>query len=339
MRPAGFLVLLLLVSCGDPGGTEPVEEIRFLMDTAVRISVYDASRSEEELRPLVEGAFGRMAALERKTTRYGDSSDVAAVCRAAGKDPVHVSDEVFEIFRYAGEVSRMTNGAFDLSVDAVQRIWGFSTDHPRVPDARTVQAGLDFVDYRNIRLNRPAVGLAEEGMSVDLGGIAKGYAVDRAVDSLRDAGIRAGIVDAGGDLRIFGEHPAKPSWRIGIRHPRSEEGRLFGTIETRAASIATSGDYERYFMEGAIRYHHILDPRTGTPANRCVSVTIVAELALTADAYATAVFVMGPEAGMRFIEANEGVEGIILWEEEDGLTYRVSTGLKRQLRVFEERGS
>ena len=338
MKRACGLLFCLAVSCGSSGGPDPVEEIRFLMDTVIRITAYDAQRSAEEVRSVLDGAFDLMARMEKMTSRYADSSEVAGVNREAGGSAPAVSEEVFEIFQCAEDVSRETGGAFDVSVDAVERIWGFATDHPRVPDARSIERMLRFVDSRKIRLDRPRVGLAEAGMSVDLGGLAKGYVVDRAVEYLRDAGIPAGIVDAGGDLRIFGDHPRRRVWRIGVRHPRSEGGML-GTIETKAASIATSGDYERYFMEGGIRYHHILDPRTGRPARGCVSVTILTERAMTADAYATAVFVMGPERGMDFIETNPGVEGILVSEEDGVLSQRVSSGLQEHFRAIEERGS
>ena len=171
-------------------------------------------------------------------------------------------------------------------------------------------------------------------MTIELGGIAKGFIVDEAVSYLASHGIRSGIVEAGGDLRIFGRHPKRDTWRIGVKHPRQTSDALYGIIETREASVATSGDYERYFINKGHRYHHILDPRTGYPASKCLSVTIVAENALSADAYATGVFVMGPVEGIRFIENTPGIEGIIIYFEQEKLQSRISRGLVSKFQLY-----
>ena len=342
MKRYAFMIVLTIChgfGCGPSRVSEHQEEIRFLMDTAVRIKVYDAQQSSETVKTIISETFALMAEIEGRTTRYDDSSEVSQVCRNAGLMSTVVSEDVYDIFDAASKVSRETMGAFDVTMDAVQRTWGFFRDHPRVPDPRSITEGLRLVDYQKVGLDRPRVGLEERGMSVDLGGLAKGYVVDRAVDYLQQAGLKAGIVDAGGDLRIFGDHPHRTTWRIGVKHPRTVDGSLFGTIETPAMSIATSGDYERFFMEHGVRYHHILDPRTGLPAKGCTSVTIVTENAMLADAYATAVFVLGPEEGMRFIEAHPDLEGIIIAESDGILIHDVSRGLIDRFHLIEERGS
>lgn len=168
-------------------------------------------------------------------------------------------------------------------------------------------------------------------MCVDLGGIAKGLIINRGVDVLREAGIQSGIIEAGGDLRIFGNHPVREKWNIAIRHPRSDEGAFFGVLATDETGIATTGDYERYFYNDGKRYHHILDPQTGYPAEGCISVTVVAESALLADAYATAVFVLGIDEGMALIDRLPSVDGIIIYEEEDRIQYKISERLQQMI--------
>lgn len=234
------------------------------------------------------------------------------------------------------EVSEATGGAFDATVGAIKSAWNFEADHPRVPDASQIRSLLPRVNFRKILFTKDSVFLSDSGMRIDMGGIAKGLVIDRGVGVLRETGVRAGLVEAGGDLRIFGRHPYREKWKIGIRHPRSHEGELIGVLETDASSIATSGDYERYFIQDGKRYHHILNPKTGYPAEGCISVTIVAESALLADAYATAVFVLGPKDGMALIERLDALEGIIVFKKENVLETLVSAGLRDSVQFTEE---
>lgn len=315
-----------LISCGDSRGHGPVERTRFLMDTVVRVSVYDKGMSERKIGEAIDRVFREMEKIEAKASIHVDTSEVLRLVEESGKSPIRVSPEIFWLLKKSVEVSDETRGAFDVSVGVVKDLWGFDTDHPSVPDRSTVQSILPKVDYREIDLRDGEVFLRQSGMRIDLGGIAKGYIIDQGIRILQEEGIRSGLVEAGGDLRVFGSHPDRKVWRIGIRHPRGEEGELFGVLETAAVSIATSGDYERYFVRDGKRYHHILDPKTGFPANRCISVTIVAECALLADAYATAVFVLGPVKGMALIKDHPSIEGMIIYEVEGQCHHVVSEG-------------
>jgi thiamine biosynthesis lipoprotein len=183
---------------------------------------------------------------------------------------------------------------------------------------------LPLVDFHQIGVDENRVSLGRTGMRIDLGAIAKGYIVDRAVRFLKDRGVTAGLVEAGGDLRLFGKPPHRENWRIGILHPRKPNQSLFGVLDVDSGSVTTSGDYERTFTEDGKRYHHLIDPATGYPADECISVTIIAETAMLADAWATAVFIMGPERGMALLESQAGVEGMMILKAEDGLAYRAT---------------
>jgi thiamine biosynthesis lipoprotein len=199
-----------------------------------------------------------------------------------------------------------------------------------VPSKVEVEQTIRSVGYGGIYVDEEAstVELKRKGMRIDLGGIAKGYAVDRAYELLRSMGYRNMIVNAGGDMRVGGRKQKGP-WVIGIQDPR-DRSRILATLDAGDVSIATSGDYERYFEVDGIRYHHLLNPFAGFPARQCRSVTILAKDALSADALATAVFVMGPQEGERFIEAMEGVEGLIVSADGEII---VSEGLKGKLRL------
>ncbi|MFQ5907194.1 MAG: FAD:protein FMN transferase, partial [bacterium] len=199
-----------------------------------------------------------------------------------------------------------------ITIDPVSRLWHrFEGGTLHVPSHNSIDSVLALVDYRKLIVRGSSVELSTRGGSIDLGATAKGYAVDRGIAVLESLGATGGLIDAGGDIRAFGGRPDGRLWRIGVRDPRMPDS-IVTVFEVKDRSIATSGDYERYFIRDGIRYHHILDPSTGFPARGCCSVTIITEKALDADAIATAVFVMGPQKGMRLIESLPDVEGLII---------------------------
>lgn len=321
--------LLGMLSCLIQGNSTPFEQTRFLMDTVVQISIYPQGMSEKEMNRIMDKVFAMMEEMEVKMSSHIDTSDVNQINTEAGQSSVQVSSDVIQLLKTSTRLSEMCEGALDITVGAIDNLWHFNSDFPIVPDQSIVSSILPLVDYQQIRIDDRdhSVMLNLKGMQIDLGSIAKGYIIDRGIEILQENGVCSGIIDAGGDLRIVGFHPERKTWRIGIRDPRGENGELYGIIETAAVSIATSGDYERYFIQDGIVYHHIFDPRTGFPARGCISVTIVAEEAVIADGYATAVFVLGPEEGMALIEHIPEIEGLILYEEEGTIQSVVSDGL------------
>jgi thiamine biosynthesis lipoprotein len=215
-------------------------------------------------------------------------------------------------------VSRATSGAFDPTLGEVVQLWGFGRDDPRLPGPEEIEDAIDNAGYDKV----PDGQCCPDGRDIwfDLGGVAKGYSVDVAVRALKEAGIKAGIVNAGGDLRSFGVRPRRGYWKIGVQDPDNPQ-ELAGVLEVKEAAVATSGDYQRYFEEGGIRYHHILDPATGYPAHSGVrGATVIAPDCATADALATAAFVMGPEKGLAMLESWEGAEGVLITDDGKILT-------------------
>ena len=205
-------------------------------------------------------------------------------------------------------------------------------DNPRVPDATEIKNQLEHVDYRlvelenhNIKFNRPKI-------KIDLGAIAKGFAIDEAIRVLQQYGIKDAIVNAGGDLRAVCSSLTQGKRKIWIKHPRIEN-KLLGYFQMDNGSVATSGDYERFFIKDSVRYFHILDPKTGYPARGCVSVTIQTDNAMIADALATTVFVLGSDSGMNFVEKLSGVEAIILFEQNKKINWTASSGLKDKFKI------
>ena len=283
-------------------------------------------------RAAFDEVFQELDRLESLMSVWRADSDVVRLNEAAGRAPVTISPDVMEVLRAAREMSDATGGAFDVTFGAFADVWKFDHDQDdRIPSDAQIQARLPLVNYRDLELDagkRTAV-LRRTGMRVHLGGIGKGYAVDRAASILRQRGIRDFLIQFGGDLYAGGRRGDRP-WRAAIQDPRGPVGRTFASLDLSDSSFSTSGDYERYFVHDGVRYHHIMDPRTGRPARGARSVTIVARNATTADALSTGVFALGPAAGMELLERLPDVEGVIVTDRNEVL---VSSGLKGRLQM------
>jgi thiamine biosynthesis lipoprotein len=320
----GYVALLLVFVSGCGGKYSTYKESRIVMGTVVQITV---AHSDEALaRRAMEKAFGEFERLDRILSSYLSDSEVSLINGRAGLEDVRVSGELLSLLVQAVEASRETGGAFDVTVGPLVELWQFDAGG-KVPAPEDLETALGLVDYRGLDLDvkESTVGLAAGGMKIDLGGIGKGFAVDRAANLLLEEGVENAIIDAGGDLRLLGSRPGKDFWRIGIRHPR-DPARLLVSLDLAARAVVTSGDYERFFMAGGKRYHHLLDPATGFPAEECQSVTVVAGDTASADAYATAAFVLGPQRGLELLRRLPGVEGIIV-DREGGVLWTDRTAL------------
>jgi FAD:protein FMN transferase len=295
-------------------------ENRALMGTDVAIKAIGDDR--RDLEAAVDAAFSEISRLEQMMSNFIQSSELSRINQEAGKVPVAISRELFSVIRRADDFSRLTDGAFDITFASVGKLWNFRSGI--VPPRAAVKGQLAFVDYREIRYdeNKSTVFLPDAHMEIGLGGIGKGYAVDRAMAVLARHGVRNAIIMAGGDTLIKGKK-GKDLWQVGLRDPDKKNG-LLAVLPLEDQAISTSGDYERYFIKDGVRYHHILDTRTGYPAEQCRSVTILAKDATTSDALATGVFVLGPDRGMALIERLDGVEAIIVDAREE---IHLSSGL------------
>jgi thiamine biosynthesis lipoprotein len=276
--------------------------------------------------------FAEFTRLETLMSTWIAESDVSRVNREAGVRPVAVSADVRDVLNTARQMSEWTNGKFDVTFGALSGLWKFDHDQDGViPDMREVRRRLPLIDYRAIQIDDAAgtVFLARKGMSMHLGGIGKGYAVDRAAAILRLRGVRDFMVQSGGDIYVGGMKDRRP-WRLGIQDPRGTTGRSFAELDLSDGTFSTSGDYERTFVKNGRRYHHILDPATGEPARGTRSVTIVSNRAVLADGLSTGVFILGPAAGMALIERLPDIEGVIVSEKNEVL---ISSGLKNKLTI------
>lgn len=324
-----IIILLLLVNCSNNEQIQPLERAKVLMDTFVQISIYDQNRTTEELNQIIEQAFDRIEAIEQITDNYDDSSFISLINREAGTKPIVLDSVMYDLIRESERISKLANGAFDITIGSVKQLWNFSEDNPRIPGDELLNQHLQSVGIEHINLEENKLRFDSAAVKIDLGGIAKGYAIDQAIQVLKQNRITDAMVNAGGDLRAICSDLTIGKRRVWIKHPRKADV-LYGYFQMDEGSVATSGDYERYFIYDSVRYHHILDPKTGYPARGCVSVTIQASNATEADGLATAVFVLGPDLGLKLIESLPEVEGIIIFEERGKLKWKASAGLRKK---------
>jgi thiamine biosynthesis lipoprotein len=285
------------------------------MGTVVEIVL--VSDEEDTAQKAALRAFQEIRRIEYLMSPWIESSDATRINRSAGNDGVKVSPETIEVIKRAQEVSKLSEGGFDITVGPLVQLWRKARERGKPPEMEEVKETLNLVNFRNLKTHYGGnVSLRKKGMAIDLGGIAKGYAVDRAFELLKGLGYRSFLVNAGGDLRVGGSKPEGP-WSIGIQHPRNPD-KIVARISVSDTAVATSGDYEKFFIHQGKRYHHILDPKNGFPAEECQSVTVLHKEGTTADALATAIFVLGPEKGYALCQRLEGVDCLIV--DRDGKT-------------------
>jgi thiamine biosynthesis lipoprotein len=290
-----------------PGDSpQKVSRTRILMGTVVEITALgdDADR----LQAAITSAFEEMERIDRLMRPDGDGSDVFRISQAP--QSAEVSEETAKVIALGLKVARASDGAFDMGLGRLKTLWGIESDHPRVPTPDEIRRALIGTGLGDLHLTGRRVFKDNPTLAVDLGGIAKGYAIDRAIEILRQAGVKNASVNAGGDIRLIGDHQGRP-WHIGIQHPRDTQ-KVLATLSLQGTSVVTSGDYERFFIKDGVRYHHLFAPKTGYPASLCMSATVVAPSATLADALATAAFILGPQKGISLLERFPGVEGLLV---------------------------
>jgi len=283
-----------------------------IMGTRVAVELWseDAALATRAM----EAVIAEMRRTDALMSTYRPESQLSAVNAHAFERPVTVDPEIIEVVARSFDFSRMSGGAFDVTYASVGYLYDYRA-HQR-PSGEQVAAALPTIDYRQVQVDRErnTIRFLRPGMRIDLGGIAKGYAVDRSIEMLRELGIEHAMVNAGGDTRLLGDRRGKP-WIVGVRDPRNE-GRMVTRLPLENEAISTSGDYERYFEEDGVRYHHILVPGTGDVARAVRSATIIGPDATLTDGLSTTVFVLGVERGMELVSRLPGVEAVIV--DKDG---------------------
>lgn len=290
---------------------KPLKRTEMIMGTLVEITAIPANEKA------IKEAFNEMRRIDALMNIYREESEVSLLNR---EGEARVSKETLEVIKKSIEFSRLTGGAFDITCGPLVNLWKRAKKKKKIPTTEEIKEVVSLVGYEKLVLEGNWVRFKEKGMQIDLGGIAKGYAVDKAIEVLKKNGVRQALVNAGGDLYALGKASQGEKWQIGIQHPR-QEGKILTIIKVKDGAVATSGDYQRYFMLEGKRFAHIVNPMTGwTVQDVPMSVTIIAPDAVSADALATGIFVLGPEEGMKLIEGLGGIEGMIVSEEMKTVT-------------------
>jgi FAD:protein FMN transferase len=285
-----------------------VRRRNYLMGTFVDIEVTGADRAHAT--EAIETAFSEMKRIENVFSKFLPESEVSKINRSAAVKPVHVSREVFELTRASLECSRLTRGAFDITINPLMEAWNAAQQNGVNPSGEVIESVLENVGAAHVKVDadESAVFFDAPGVEVDFGAIGKGYAIDRAIQVLRARGIVDAYMNAGGNVFCLGEEPSN----IGIRNPLDPDD-LIASVCIQDSAVATSAGYERFFTVGNATYGHLIDPRTGYPArNDLLSVSIISRSAQLADVFSTAVFISGRVAGLKLIEDTPDVEGVIV---------------------------
>lgn len=324
------MTLIVTASCNKAllVRTEPVvlKRAQMHMGTLVYIT---AIGSETVAQGAIVAGFREVKRLEHLLSTWIPESELSRVNAAAGHAPVQVSGETIDLVLRSLEMARLTEGGFNIAVGPAVEAWSV-TERQHIPTTMELEQLKPLVDWTRIQVDETAhtIYLPRAGMRIDVGGIGKGYAADRAAEAMKKAGALGGVVALSGDIKTFGSLPDTLGFPVGIKHPR-QDGAVLAIIDLKDEAISTAGDYERFFEQDGIRYHHILDPQTLEPARGCQSVTVIASEGTVADGLDTGIFVLGPERGMALVERLPDVEAVIV--DRDG-RMTVSSGLRSRLR-------
>jgi len=306
-----------------PAEAEWVGDAIDLMGTRVSVELW--ADDEAQGRALVAEVMAEYRRFDTEMSTYKPDSEISRVNARAADAPMVVSAELFDLVRRSLELSAASGGAFDITYDSVGYLYDFR--ERRRPTDSEIEQRLAAVDYRHVVLDtaRSTIFYETQGVRMNLGGIAKGYIVEKAAKMLRERGVEHALLNAGGDTRVLGDRRGQP-WIVGIRHPR-DPAQTFTRLPLEDEAISTSGDYERYFEEDGRRYHHILNPATGRPTEGILTVTVIGPDGTMTDGLDTAIFVMGAEEGLKLIERYPEYEAIIV--DASGKLYH-SEGLLEQ---------
>ena len=295
---------------------------KFIVGATCEVKFY--TEKDSIANTIISEFDAELIRIDSLLNRFSELSLVSELNRTQG---IKAPQDIIQLVLLSDSVSQITHGLFDISIAPLLELWGFYEHELNKPDTAEINQAKNLVDYKKIQVGKDSI-IIPEGMKLDLGGIAQGFAADRVKMILKKYNVISALINIGGEIALIGQSPKGRPWRIGIKHPRGEG--IIETVELKDEALSTSGDYEKFFIINNKRYPHIINPKTGFPALSFVSVTIFASSAAFADAIATAVAVMGPDKGTKFLDSL-GIRGIIYYEE-NGCLQRVENNGKKSAR-------
>ena len=324
-----FLLALLLVSCRPDIRKEG--RTVFALGTVCSIQLF-TEKPQTEVELVLQTCIRRLEELERHLSANAESSTLIDINKASGVSAVNVPADIYPLFARAVFFAEKTDGAFNPAIGGVVKLWNIGFENARKPEDRDIQVALSRTDYKDVQLAGTAVFLKKEGMKLDLGAIAKGFAADELTRIVKQAGIMHAVIDIGGTISAVGVRPDGKRWNIGIRDPRIRQGQPIISAPIENRSISTSGSYERYFEQDGIRYHHIIDPATGYPVqSNMIAVSVFADSATDADALSTACFVMGYKKAVKLLDELPNTEALFIFDDNSVST---TGNLKKNIMIL-----
>lgn len=333
-RFAVILMILLtfsLVGCSQSKTNDPISRTELFMGTAIKVTLYDNSSEE-----ILDEVFKRIVEIENLVSINKEDTELSELNKNAGVSKVKLSDTSYTIIKEGLRYSELSDGEYDISIGPLVKLWSIGLPEAKIPTEEEIKEIINYIDYSNIEMNDSTkeVFLSKKGMMLDLGSIAKGYVADEIVTLLKELGVNKAIIDLGGNIYALGSKEEDKGWNIGIQNPFDDRGNAIGTIQVSNKSIVTTGVYERFIEDNGVKYHHILNPKTGYPYDTEIAgVSIVAEKSIDADALSTLIFTKGLDEGLRLVEELENVEAVFITNEKELYTTK---GLKDNFKLINE---
>lgn len=324
-------ISIIISSCStdiEEPNDESVSKTEFVLGTVVTVKLYNNATEE-----VFSTVFHKLREIEEKMTINSKDSEVISINSKAGEGFVKISDDTFYVIDKGRYFSEISKGRFEISIGPLVKLWNIGSEDAKVPTENEIENRKALIDFNNVILkeSEKSVMLKEEGMTLDLGGIAKGYGADEVVKILEEHGVKHAIVNLGGNVFAYGNKPDGSPWRIGVQNPKSPRGDYIGIAEVVNKTVVTSGIYERYFEEEGKQYHHILDPDTGYPVeNNLAGVSIIADSSIDADSLSTAAFALGIDEGMKLIETLDDTEAVFVTKDSE---VHITSGLKDSFKL------
>ncbi|RKD33208.1 FAD:protein FMN transferase [Thermohalobacter berrensis] len=326
-----FIIIAVVINLfGCTQKSEPISKTEYMLGTIATVTLFDSDNEN-----ILDKVFQRINEIEQRMSVNIEESDISKLNQNAGKEAVEVHEDVYYVLEMAKKYAQISNGAYEPTIGPLVDLWAIGTEDEKIPEDKEIKIALERIGFNNLQLlgNNKAF-LKKEGMKVDLGGIAKGYAADEVNRILTENGVKRAIIDLGGNVYVKGLKEDGSKWRVGIQNPFEVRGNHIGIITLSNKAVVTSGDYERYFEEEGIRYHHILDRNTGYPArNEVAGVSVITDNSMVADALSTALFVLGVDKGLELVESMENVD--VIYITKDYKVY-ISSGIKDNFKLSDE---
>ncbi|WP_286311534.1 FAD:protein FMN transferase [Romboutsia ilealis] len=324
------ILAIVNIGCTKEDTNQPISRTEIFMGTPISIRLYDGGNQKA-----LDKAFEKIVEIEDSVSINKKNTEITKLNESAGIEKVKLSDISYDILKKGIEYSRLSNGTYDITIGPLVKLWSIGLEDARVPSQDEINNTIDYIDYNNIEINNATkeAFLIKKGMEIDLGSIAKGYAADEVAKILKQEGVNSAIIDLGGNIYALGSKSSDSNWKVGIQNPFNDRGEVVGSIEVSDKTVVTSGIYERFIEEGGVKYHHILNPKTGYPYETDIAgVSIIADNSIDADALSTLTFTKGLEEGLKFVEDLENVDAIFITNDKQ---IYMSEGIKENFKLID----